>query len=77
MSRIIGTDTVPFDYNTEPHGYQIHCLNGNSKDVCRNRIDELAFLVSGRVSQNQRLRGGSSIMPAILQLSRDALHPEA
>lgn len=69
MSRIIGTDTVPFDYNTEPHGYQIHCLNGNSKDVCRNRIDELAFLVSD-VFANQRLRGGSSIMPAILQLSR-------
>lgn len=69
MNAIVGPDSVAFDYNTKPHGHHIHSLGANSRDCCRNRVDELAFLTSD-VFANKRIRGGNAIPAAILQLSR-------
>lgn len=69
VSRIMGFNAVAFDYNQGPEGVFLQNIKKDSKDVCKNRNTELAFLAADYFLTRQ-LRGGSFIESAVTQLSR-------
>lgn len=69
MTRVLGPSAIPFDYNTKPLGYQIESLRASSEDVCRNRVDELAFITTD-IFANRAARTGGHLTQALLETCR-------
>ena len=69
MNRVMGFGCVAFDYNQGPEGVMLQNIKKDSKDCCKNRSTELAFLAADFFLTKQ-IRGGSFIETAITQLSR-------
>jgi len=69
MNKVLGFSSHAFNYNLEPEGLMIQNIKKNSKDCCKNRSTELAFLASD-VFLTKQVRGGNHIETAITQLSR-------
>ena len=69
MNRMMGFAAHAFDYNQAPEGVFLQNIKQDSKDCCKNRCTELAFLAADYFLTRQ-VRGGSYIATAVTQLSR-------
>lgn len=69
MNRMIGFSASAFNYNLDPEGVFLQNIKKDSKDCCKNRCTELAFLAADFFLTKQ-IRGGSFIVGATTQLSR-------
>lgn len=69
MNKVLGFGAHAFNYNLDPEGVFLQNIKKDSKDCCKNRNTELAFLASDLFLTKQ-IRGGSHIETAITQLSR-------
>jgi hypothetical protein len=69
VNKILGINCVAFDYNQMPEGVFLQNIKKDSKDCCKNRNTELAFLAADMFLTRQ-VRGGSFIEPATTQLGR-------
>jgi len=69
INKIIGFNTVGYDYNQGPLGTQLKSLKQNSLDCCKDRTTELAFLTADFFVSKQ-IRGGHLIETCVNQLSR-------
>lgn len=69
LGSVIGSSVVPFSYNDPPHGHYLHAFQRESKDMCPNRVSELAFLTADLFMLRQ-VRGGRRIRKAVEQLTQ-------
>lgn len=69
MTKFVGTGAVPFEYNRGPDGVWLEKYKADSKDVCVDRVSELAFLTAD-LYETGTIRGGDLCTTASMQLSR-------
>lgn len=69
MTKFVGSACIPFEYNLKPQGAYLEKYKADSKDICADRVSELAFLTAD-LYENGRLRGGDKCETANMQLSR-------
>ena len=68
MTKFVG-NCEAFEYNRAPDGCYMEKYKADSKDVCVDRVSELAFLTA-ELYETGRLRGGDRCETASMQLSR-------
>ena len=69
MSSIVGKAVIPFSYNEGPGEIWLESFKKSSKDLCNNRVSELAFLCADLFMLRQ-IRGGQFVRDAIEQLCK-------
>lgn len=69
VNRVLGFGAVAYDYNQGPSGAHLQRFKLNSEDCCKNRVTELAFMVSD-VFIAKQVRGGINLKGAMEQITR-------